>query len=441
MAQTNALEALQDPKNWKHTQSKQYEIYMCMPDIGEPVYNNLELCSYTTDENCRFVLSGTVGEQWTIDSASLARKYMFADGAPIDEQTIAYRMTMFNRDTRVITNKAPMMLPSIEELDKYNQGAVMDWQLIRTKPGEATSAFAFHLPLSVVNYPVQTSWGSTLLANAPGVSHGTGDFLVCNDVGGMPDFNDMRVVNGEVFPKTYDMRAFPNLSGHHVLSNGARVNSRGRVVDDGTIPKPASLIEKYHLIRPGLSQGTAASKSTNTFSNFYGRAAAKLRDLGIKVGEYQESGTPGTVLFELGHIQTRLNDTVIVAEAVFNDGEYDEMNNIILREVGTVTIYTQGKDFGEYSKVFNGAAECALGISQSYRSMVGRIMSEIKRDGDTVVSSTVDSRWYQGSEATVTRANTPAASVASVTSAAPKTSRQKLKEARTARDIFDAFKR
>lgn len=53
----------------------------------------------------------------------------------------------------------------------------------------------------------------TLLANRPEVKHSMGDFLVCTDNNGLPNFNDMWVVNGAIFQNTYDMRAFPGLTG------------------------------------------------------------------------------------------------------------------------------------------------------------------------------------------------------------------------------------
>ena len=83
---------------------------------------------------------------------------------------------------------------------------------LKTNSGaDAAQNWAFHLPLGIRNFPVQTSWGDTLYANRDGIGHGVGDFIVCSDANGMPNLSDMWVVNGEVFPTTYDMRAFPGL--------------------------------------------------------------------------------------------------------------------------------------------------------------------------------------------------------------------------------------
>lgn len=91
---------------------------------------------------------------------------------------------------------------------------VIDWMKIKTAQGDNAAAnWAFHLPLSIKNFPVKTSWGDTLYANRPGIDHGMGDFLVCADADGRPNLNDVWIVNGEVFAYTYDMRAFHNMMG------------------------------------------------------------------------------------------------------------------------------------------------------------------------------------------------------------------------------------
>mgnify|MGYP007090436098 CR=1 FL=1 len=41
--------------------------------------------------------------------------------------------------------------------------------------------------------------------NDPSSEHGYGDYLVCPNKDGKPDFSDVWVVNGAVFPSTYDM--------------------------------------------------------------------------------------------------------------------------------------------------------------------------------------------------------------------------------------------
>lgn len=94
---------------------------------------------------------------------------------------------------------------------KCSSSGQMDWEKIITRPDRNTN-WAMLIPKSIQNFPVQTFWGDTLLANRPGIGHGFGDFLVCADNGcGQPNLNDVWVVNGEVFPRTYDLHSFPNM--------------------------------------------------------------------------------------------------------------------------------------------------------------------------------------------------------------------------------------
>ena len=168
---------------FKQTRKKKYNVYMCMPPKGTQVTNRLEGSHYQTDENKPFVLSGTVGETWVIDANKLAKTYTFADGSTITSESLKSKL----------------------------KNGLIDWVKLTTKQVGMDINFAAHLPLSIKNYPVPTSWGDILYANRDGVSHGNGDFLVCASINGQPNYNDMWVVNGEIFPSTYDMRAFPGL--------------------------------------------------------------------------------------------------------------------------------------------------------------------------------------------------------------------------------------
>lgn len=185
----NILQELGNPKNWKRTAKKNYDVYVCKPSKGTSVTNKLEGANYVTDDNKQFVISGTVGEQWVIDVNKLAKTYCFMDGSPITPNALN---------------------------NKVDVDGNIDWMHLKTLPGGGGLNWAFHLPLDVKDFPVQTSWGDTLLANRKGQKHGNGDFLVCADAGGQPNLNDIWVVNGEVFPTTYDMRAFPGLGGDRI---------------------------------------------------------------------------------------------------------------------------------------------------------------------------------------------------------------------------------
>lgn len=170
----------ENPSSWSKTNKKQYVIKACIPPLGTQVYNRLEDCAYVTNPQKMVVLTGTVGEQWTIDMGKLCKTYTLPDGSPITEATLRAKQTM--------TPQGPVVKP-------FN---------IRSKTG--VQNWCYHLPAGL-QLPVQTSWGETLMANRPGIPHGDGDWLVCADKGGRPDLADVWVVNGEVFPSTYNMKS------------------------------------------------------------------------------------------------------------------------------------------------------------------------------------------------------------------------------------------
>lgn len=196
MADMNLQSELNNIKNWKRTSKKKYDVYVCRPAIGSRVTNVLDGAKYTTDQNKQFVMSGTVGETWVIDFGKLCKTYNLLGGQPITEDVIKSRL----------------------------KGQKMDWLHVETK-ADADINFAFHLDPTKYgnackNFPVQTSWGDTLYANRTGIKHGVGDFLVCAaGPDGQPNLKDVWVVNGTVFPNTYDMRAFPGLMKNVQIDN------------------------------------------------------------------------------------------------------------------------------------------------------------------------------------------------------------------------------
>ena len=177
-----------DPRHWGLTKKKKYSVWVCMPNLGTKVTNFLENANYITSKEKPFVIMGTAGETWVIDPRKLAATYQFPDGRPVTPEILR-----------------PMAV-------KYRNSACIDWFKLETKSGKTQPYnFAMLWPLCSENYPVQTSWGETLYANRSGIPHGKGDFIVCAcTVNQTPDFADMWVVNGEIFPKTYDLRCFRN---------------------------------------------------------------------------------------------------------------------------------------------------------------------------------------------------------------------------------------
>lgn len=178
----------QNPENWIPTQKVAYEMWAKRAPIGQEVYNGLENADYTAKEGKDIVLSGTAGEQWVVSEEKLRSTYRAPDG-----------------NTSITLNT---------DDDKDN-----GWTKIASKadaPGHPT-VYAIQIPVEIVDFVVETAWGTELLANHPYASdemlgHGEGDYMLAEidkETGG-PNLNDLRVVNHDIFVRTYDMSNFPN---------------------------------------------------------------------------------------------------------------------------------------------------------------------------------------------------------------------------------------
>lgn len=202
----------EDEKNYKPCKLKQYDAYVCMPPKGTIVINKLESLGginvgkeyFTPEEQLKFndsqknmisslinnsnalhfvsdkepfVLAGTCGELSVISPSELAQNYNFLQGnqpVGINQQNLNQRMT----------------------------GEYLKWTLVRLKPS-MVNYMACRVPTSI-HTNIQTKLGMQSI-NAQGVSHGKGDFVVCNKLpNGKPDFSTRFVVNGNVFASTFN---------------------------------------------------------------------------------------------------------------------------------------------------------------------------------------------------------------------------------------------
>lgn len=169
---------INNPANYKAARKKQYQIWCCLPPVGTHVHNFLENIDYTTSDAARFVLSGTRGEQWVIKGDKLAKTYTFADGTPINAET----------------------------LRKYqDKSGNASWFRVQTS-GDASRVWACFVP-AAYTFPFQTSWGN-MMCNQKGIPHGYGDFIIRSDAGGQPSSSGGYVCNGAVFADTYDNRGW-----------------------------------------------------------------------------------------------------------------------------------------------------------------------------------------------------------------------------------------
>lgn len=154
--------------DWKPCTKIEYDIQVYIPKYGTKVHNFLEDSYYETNEKKPVVLVGTVGEEWTVNTKKLMTAYTY-NGKPITEDVIKNELSDGSKHTiRAIAGAEKMFAAQTTEQVEVN-----------------------------------TSWGETLKANRNGIKHGDGDYLVCSNDNGKPNFNDVWIVNGLIFLKTY----------------------------------------------------------------------------------------------------------------------------------------------------------------------------------------------------------------------------------------------
>lgn len=228
--------------SYKNCSKKFYEIHVCMPPKNTVVINKLEQAAtvsqlggktyftaeqiedmqktnpqmlaliqqlvaqgkaYAVTEQTPFVLCGTLGELWLISADKLANTYTFLQNnqpLPINQQSLNQRMT----------------------------GNYLDWTSVRTSHRAiAGQNMACFVPVAQKGQ-IQTSWGAVLQINGPGVSHGKGDFIVCQKMpNGQPNLADRWVVNGDIFAATYNNQGWTDCI--------SSTNSAGPTI--GVLPK------------------------------------------------------------------------------------------------------------------------------------------------------------------------------------------------------------
>ncbi len=158
------------------TGKTEYTIQGMMVSKDTSFHNDLENVDYTaTDDGESVVLKGTVGEQWVTKLSKVLETYTKADGSALTEKDFTE-----NKDTFID---------------------------LKTK-AEPDTNFACFVPADV-RLTVNTAWGDVLHVNDPASDHGYGDYLVCPNKDGKPDFSDVWVVNGAIFANTYDTTNAP----------------------------------------------------------------------------------------------------------------------------------------------------------------------------------------------------------------------------------------
>ena len=160
---------------WFLTGKTSYTVQAMMVSKETTFHNDLEVTDYTvTDDGVSVVLKGTVGEQWVSKLEKVMKTYTKADGSPVTAEDFAQK-------------------------DVYID--------LKTKAAPDTN-YALHVPTGI-SVTVNTAWGDVLHTNLRNAPHGNGDYLVCGNKDGEPDLSDVWVVNGAVFPTTYDLTREP----------------------------------------------------------------------------------------------------------------------------------------------------------------------------------------------------------------------------------------
>lgn len=290
---------INDAKNYKPCRKKIYEIFVCKPPIGTCVINKLEQAdvvrqcnsktfftaeemqkmsvsnpqmynflkanAYIVDSNKRYVLSGILGEMWTIDEAKLCARYQLTDGTNLTPQAILHRSyycTKIQSEGNVKFVPTGKTLEAHIKEDNSNMQedcicSVMTWHKVKTKP-DMSSGFAMLVPKKE-KVQVKTSWGSILTANLAGVEHGKGDFLVCGVTPqGKPDLNNRWIVNGVIFGATYNNQGWQDsLDAKHCIDSSSLQRPKDLFSNSGDVLEKEVLNPDLYNFIGGLAQKCA----------------------------------------------------------------------------------------------------------------------------------------------------------------------------------------
>ena len=161
----------QSEEPWFLTGKNEYSIQAMMVSEETSFHNDLEAADYTVmNDGVTVILKGRFDEMWAAKLSKVISAYTKPDGSALSEADFA------GKDS---------------------------WIAITTKP-EPDAYYAMYVPLHIT-VTVETAWGDVLHANLPNALHGDGDYLVCRaGENGEPDFSDVWILNGVVFPEYYD---------------------------------------------------------------------------------------------------------------------------------------------------------------------------------------------------------------------------------------------
>lgn len=242
--------------NWKRTSRKVHELWVCMPKESRIITNRLTGRSQrTTIDEC-FVLSGVRGELRAISYLELSRNYTFEDGKKITSDSIKNRTV----------------------------NGVMDWQKVRAMAG-GVYKYALLLPVGVYrDFSITLADGSVTVANVSGIDHCEGDYLVCKEKNGAPDINHVELINGTVFPATFNLRFI-------------KATDRQKEIANITPERPRGIIQKASGSARESAGGKIEQSGGSRAEVEFGRWAAKIFDcIKVKKNNVEYNCTKGTFM-------------------------------------------------------------------------------------------------------------------------------------------------
>lgn len=230
---------INDAKMYKPCQKKQYDIHVCMPEKGAIVVNKLEQAEMLQSlSNVPFVSAQAVQQGFCKDyqqAVLVGRAYLVSDKTPfVLCGTVGALRTVAPGELQsaysFLRNGQPEQINN-ETLRARLVDGVLPWIVVRTNPAFVSGkAMACFVPVSQ-RCQVQTAWGAVLDVNGPGVSHGKGDFIVCEVLpNGRPNLQNRLVVNGNVFATTYNNRGWTQCLDLSAVSHQIKTDNLPEII-------------------------------------------------------------------------------------------------------------------------------------------------------------------------------------------------------------------
>lgn len=173
---------------WQKCKKKQYRVKARKDGIAQDVYNVLENCTVAVRED-EIVLRGLFGEEWPIGKTKFLDRYVLPNNGSLAELVEQRSFAEIDVLTKACeTEYYCLFVPRDQECGIYGMPTdEIEKCEYRTADGKGYRA------LFRINSKDSLS------------DHGNGDYVVCCSKNGEPDVDDMWVVDGNVFLKTYQL--------------------------------------------------------------------------------------------------------------------------------------------------------------------------------------------------------------------------------------------